>query len=78
MINSVEITTLSRLLTLNNEIHDLQNLLGEMPVPQLMDAEWSIASVGQNAIAEMQEQIDRQVRVSLTLFWLGSPAEGQE
>ena len=78
MSANLEYSALTRLLTLNNQTHDLRRqLLGES-VPQgraLLDS--MARPSAPNVIAEMQEAIDRSVRASLTTCWLGG-SNGQE
>ena len=82
MSASLPYSTLVRLLTLNNQVHDLEN--GMMGVelqqvrvrpeaPEVSEASGSAA--GTNRIAEIQEEIDRGVRASLTACWLGMPGD---
>ncbi len=69
---NLEITVLTRLLTLNNQVHDLQHQLLRQSVPHgrlLLDSKAGVSAP--NPIAEMQEEIDRSVRASLTTCWLG-------
>ena len=75
---NLEITVLTRLLTLNNQVHDLQNQLLRQSMPQgrfLLESKAGASTP--NPIAEMQEEIDRSVRASLTTCWLGISG-GQE
>ena len=69
---NLEITVLTRLLTLNNQVHDLQHQLLRQSVPQggfLLESKAGASTP--NPIAEIQEEIDRSVRASLTTCWLG-------
>ena len=63
MSDKLEYKVLTRLLTLNNQVHDLEN--------QLM-TESVMTSSSANRIAEMQDRIARGVRASLTTCWLGA------
>ena len=69
---NLEYAALTRLLTLNTQVHDLQHQLLRQSVPQ---GRFLLASKGRtsapNPIAEIQEEIDRSVRASLTTCWLG-------
>lgn len=60
MNGSVQYSTLTRLLALNNESHDLQNRLLEQP----------LGPGGLGRIAEMQDQIAQVQRASLATCWL--------
>jgi len=74
MSNSTQYAALTRLLTLNNRVHDLEHLLGQVNLKVLGDGlESHFATIGPNQIAEMQEEMDREVRASLTTCWLGIP-----
>ena len=80
MDGSLQYSALTRLLTLNNQVHDLENEMMAETVPavpagaELMDRMFS-----GNRIAEIQEEIDRFARASLATCWLGnSNAEDEE
>ena len=88
MSASLPYSTLVRLLTLNNQVHDLENrMMGvelqqvrvRPDVPEAPEApeapEFSGRATGANRIAEIQEEIDRGVRASLTACWLGLPGD---
>ncbi len=69
---NLEYAALTRLLTLNTQVYDLQHQLLRQSVPQGRFPLESKAGVSApNPIAEMQEEIDRSVRASLTTCWLG-------
>ena len=69
---NLENSALTRLLTLNNQVHDLQHQLLRQSVPQASFLLKSKAGLSApNPIAEMQEEIDRSVRASLMTCWLG-------
>ena len=75
---NLENSALTRLLTLNNQVHDLQHQLLLQSVPQgrfLLESRAGVSAP--NTIAEMQEEIDRSVRASLMTCWLGV-SSGQE
>jgi hypothetical protein len=72
-------SALTRLLTLNNQVHDLENQLLGVVLPR--GGKWldsPVATQGLDRVAQMQEQIDRGVRASLTACWLGMPGERDE
>ena len=73
MSDKLEYTILTRLLTLNNQVHDLENQLMTESVPSLPEPPGSLmTSSSENRIAEMQDQIAQGVRASLTTCWLGA------
>lgn len=79
MKSSLQYPALTRLLALNNQVHDLENQLRRETVPQGWRGGSTIFTVcGPSRIAEMQEEIDRGVRASLTTCWLGMPGGSQE
>ncbi len=73
MGDRLEYTVLTRLLTLNNQVHDLENQLMTESVPELPEGLGLVMTAsGANRIAEMQDQIAQGVRASLTTCWLGA------
>lgn len=71
MSDRLEHTLLTRLLTLNNQVHDLENQLMGQAVPTLPEyPEGVMTSPGSSRIAEMQDRIAQGVRASLTACWL--------
>ena len=73
MGDRLEYTVLTRLLTLNNQVHDLENQLMTESVPDLPQGLGLVMTAsGANRIAEMQDQIAQGVRASLTTCWLGA------
>ena len=67
-------SNLSRLLDLNNRVHDLERQIRQEPVPlagAVRDAGENSPSLSQ--IASLQEEIDRGGRASLVTCWLGLP-----
>ncbi|MEK7807053.1 MAG: hypothetical protein AAB528_04885 [Chloroflexota bacterium] len=72
MNSSLQCSSLTRLLTLNNQVHDLENqLLRETLPPRWRGVSTSLEEGESSRIAAMQEEIDRGVRASLTTCWLG-------
>ena len=68
MNGSLQYSALSRLLTLNNRVHDLQRQILAEPV-----------TGPANRIAEMQEEIDQWSRLGLAVCWLSDvAADGDE
>tara|TARA_B100000315_G_C14122180_1_gene383083 strand:+ start:107 stop:346 length:240 start_codon:yes stop_codon:yes gene_type:complete len=79
MSASLHYSALTRLLTLNNQVHDLENQLRGVVLSgrgKWLDS--PVATQGPDQVAQMQEQIDRGVRASLTACWLGMPGELDE
>ena len=80
MNGSLQYSALTRLLTLNNQVHDLENQMLAEPVP--VGARGAIISAQMasgSRIAEIQEEIDRTTRASLATCWLGnSDSEDEE
>lgn len=79
MSSSPQPSTLTRLLTLNTRIHDLENQLHKVALPER--GTWrapQLDLVVPNLVAELQEEIDRETRASLVTCWLGMPDEIEE
>jgi len=73
MSGSLQYTALTRLLTLNNQVHDLENQMLAESVP--VGARGAIISAQMasgSRIAELQAEIDRTTRASLATCWLGN------
>jgi hypothetical protein len=65
---------LARLLTLNNRIHDLENLLRQTRLRVVGGGEQAhLEAAWPSGIAQLQQEIDRDVRASLVTCWLGMP-----
>jgi len=74
--HSMQSSVLTRLLTLNSEIHDLETQLRQEPLPRLrLEHHIRFETDKMNAIAEAQDAIDQGVRASLMTCWLGMPEE---
>ena len=80
MNGSLQYSALTRLLTLNNQVHDLQNLILAEPVPAVPEGlEHLDREAPASRIAGLQDEIDRFARASLAACWLGnSDAEDEE
>ncbi len=80
MNGSLHYSALTRLLTLNNKVHDLKNQMMAETVPTVpAGSELSDLMASGSRIAEIQEEIDRFARASLATCWLGnSNAEDEE
>ena len=75
-MSSVQISALTRLLSHNNRVHDLEETLRQMNAPFIeAAADEGLYEDGiPSPIADLQEDIDREVRASLVTCWLGIPA----
>ncbi len=60
----LQYSTLTRLLVLNNQVHDLKHRMMEEPVLTATGSDQT------SRIAEMQEEVERRTRASLALCWL--------
>lgn len=79
MNGSLQYSALTRLLTMNNQVHDLENRMLSEPVP--LGARGAVASAqiaAGSRIAEIQEEIDQATRASLATCWLGNSDEEDE
>lgn len=77
MNGSLQYSALTRLLTLNNRVHDLENLMLAETVPtgpyvNVGALEVSDQMVSGSRIAEIQDEMDRFARASLAACWLGN------
>ncbi len=72
MNSSSQYSALTRLLVLNNEVHDMENRMRGVALHQGGARAGSTVMTSDNRrIADMQEEIDRGVRASLATCWLG-------
>ena len=63
---------LTRLLSLNNRVHDLENQLRRVTLPVDVVGEQARAgTLAASSIAQIQDEIDQGVRASLITCWLG-------
>ncbi len=75
MNNGLPFPALTRLLSLNNRVHDLENQLRRVTLPvEVAGGQASAGTLAPNSIAQMQEEIDQGVRASLITCWLGTGA----
>ena len=74
MNSSVQYAALARLLTHNNRVHDLEEMLNRLQLP-VGEAEYDELPEGLrvNPLAELQDEMDREVRASLVHCWLAMP-----
>ena len=79
MNDSLQYHALSRLLALNNQVHDLEGQLQRESIPSMYDDGHTRRNDGPwNRIAALQEEIDQGVRATLVTCWLGMPGDSQE
>lgn len=80
MPSSAQYSALTRLLSHNTRVHELEDLLLRLPLPQegicldpdsleIEDEQYS------NPIADLQDDIDREVRASLVACWFAMPMD---
>ena len=73
MNGSLQYSALTRLLTLNNQVHDLENRMLSVLVPDILVGQViSEQMVAGSRIAEIQNEIDEAARASLATCWLGN------
>ena len=74
MSSNVQYAALARLLDHNNRVHDLQDIMRRM---QVTIGETDQAELPEelqiNPLADLQNEIDREVRASLVSCWLAMP-----
>ena len=79
MNGSLQYSALTRLLTLNNHVHDLENQVLAVELPTyLVGAVMSNQMPSGSRIAEIQEEIDQATRASLATCWLGNSDDNEE
>ena len=79
MNGSLQYSALTRLLTLNNQVHDLENEMLAESVPVGARGAMIAAQMASGSrIAEIQEEIDRTTRASLATCWLGNSDDEDE
>ena len=79
MNGSLQYSALTRLLTLNNQVHDLENQMLTESVPTgVIEMTISDQMVSASRIAEIQDEIDQATRASLATCWLGNSDDEEE
>jgi len=74
MSSNVQYAALVRLLDHNNRVHDLQDILSHMQVTICETDQAELPEELQiNPLADLQNEIDREVRASLVSCWLAMP-----
>ena len=85
MPSNAQYSALTRLLSHNTRVHELEDLLLRLPLPEeavesIMDS-WDTDSLDlsdekfANPIADLQDDIDREVRASLVACWFAMPMD---
>jgi GTP-sensing pleiotropic transcriptional regulator CodY len=74
MNGSLQYSALTRLLTLNNQVHDLESRMLTESVPVSVIG----LAVSGSRIAEIQDEIDQATRASLATCWLSNSDEEEE
>lgn len=80
MTSSAQYSALARLLSHNTRVHELEDLLLRLPVPDATtpaDADsldWADEGFS-NPIADLQTDIDKEVRASLVACWFAMPLD---
>ena len=79
MNGSLQYSALARVLTLNNQIHDLENQILAVELPSCtVSVSQFFEGQSNSRIAEIQEKIDQATRASLATCWLGNENEEEE
>lgn len=74
MGSNTQYMVLARLLTLNNRVHDLENQLRQTRLRVMGAGESaSLEAAWPGQIAQLQEEMEREVRASLVTCWMGMP-----
>ena len=74
MNGSLQYSALTRLLTLNNQVHDLESRMLTESVPVSVIG----LAVSGSRIAEIQDKIDQATRASLATCWLSNSDDEEE
>ena len=76
MNSGLPFPALTRLLSLNNRVHDLENQLRRVMLPVgVVVGQAGAETLAANSIAQIQDEIDQGVRASLITCWLGMGAD---
>ena len=70
-------SALSRLLTLNNQAHDLDRQLKNIHIPASQDEVREASVFTPNTIADLQDDFDRMVRAGLVTCWLADSYDSE-
>lgn len=80
MPSSAQYSALTRLLCHNTKVHELEDLLLRLPVPEDEvcpdeDSLYLEYEHFSNPISDLQEDLDKEVRASLVASWFALPME---
>ena len=80
MPSTAQVSALTRLLSHNTRVHELEDLLLRLPLSEDMicEDEDSLEIEDEqfsNPIADLQEDIDKEVRASLVACWFAMPMD---
>lgn len=85
MPSNAQYSALTRLLSHNTRVHELEDLLLRLPIPEEVSdelvSEFDVDSLlledekFTNPIADLQDDIDREVRASLVACWFAMPMD---
>ena len=83
MATSAQYSALSRLLSHNTRVHELEDLLLQLPVTEEMAFQDEDSLVIEDEkftdpIADLQDDIDKEVRASLVACWFAMPLDVDE
>ncbi len=81
MSSSVQYSAFTRLLTHNNKVHDLEDMLRKMWVPsnwETVDEDIVEPTWIPNPFAELQDDMDRESRACLVSCWAALPIQREE
>ena len=81
MSSSVQYSAFTRLLTHNNRVHDMEEMLRKMWVPsdwETGDEDHGEPSWIPNPFAELQDDMDRESRACLVSCWAALPIQREE
>ena len=74
MGSNTQYMVLARLLDLNNRVHDLENQLHQARLRVVgAGAAVHLEPAWPGQVAQLQQEMDREVRASLVTCWLGMP-----
>lgn len=78
MNSSAQYSALTRLLNHNTRVYQLEDLLRQLPTPVAVAAPadgWLDLDPAVHPIADLQNDIDKEVRASLVACWFAMPRE---
>ena len=80
MPSNAQYSALTRLLSHNTRVHELEDLLLRLPVPEESDyQDFDSLDISDeqfsNPIADLQDDIDKEVRASLVACWFAMPMD---